>query len=216
MENVIYEYKCEQCPKVFTMKKNLKRHISNVHDTDKPHQCSICEKTFARKQHKELHLKTCAQKGEGVKQQEGKKYKKLPCIKFSPIIRTSAFGGIYTDWMIKFPDDYHLVDPRVLLQKAVKAMTNEIEKHLHKDGQRLKFTMSVFVVFEKAGDPETKTIPSVVFTTTPYEVRASTDLNKCLDDTAHELYHLIEVYEGNGSGWVIDHLTRLDTRMYSF
>ena len=61
------------------------------------------------------------------------------------------------------------MDPQVLLQKVVKAMKNEIVKHLHKDSQRLKFTMSIHVVFEKASDPETKTIPAVAFTTTPYE-----------------------------------------------
>ena len=97
-----------------------------------------------------------------------------------------------------------MVDPVVLLQKAAKSMKAIIIKHLHKHTRRLKFTMSIHVIFQKGYDPEEKSEPPVVLTTSPYTVYLDTDLDQWLDDAANELYQLIEEYEGFGSGWVID------------
>ena len=136
-------------------------------------------------------------------------------LKFSPTLRKSAFGGCFADWMIYFTDDYYLVDPIILLQTAAKAMKEIILKHNNKYTKRLKFTMSIHVVFERGCIPEVKTEPPVVLTIDPYEVYLSTNLDECLHDAAEELFKLIEEYEGCGSGWIIDHLDRLDTTITS-
>ena len=57
-------YQCDYCDywgrtKTFTMKKNLYRHLRDIHLKERLHECSICHKKFARKQHKDLHLQRC-------------------------------------------------------------------------------------------------------------------------------------------------------------
>ena len=210
------EHKCETCCKVFTMKKNLNQHRRQVHEERKIYECGICSKQFSRRQNKELHLLNCSRK---INVQGGelpvKTYKTLTNPKFSPILRKSAFGGCFADWFIKYPGDYRLVDPNVLLQAAAESMKEIIKDHLYKHTKRLKFTMSIHVVFEQATSPEVKTVPPVVLTTNPYDVWPITDLDECLTNAAKELFDKIETYEGYGSGWIIDYLDRLDTNIAS-
>ena len=215
MEDKADNHKCEKCSKVFTLKKNLRQHIKIVHEKQKLHECGLCQKKFGRKQHKELHLRTCSRNVQGGKLQ-GKSYKAIPNLKFSPILRHSSFGGIAADWIIHFPDDYKLVDPTVLLQTSTKSMKEIITKHLYDHTKRLKFTMSIHVVFEQATDSEVKTSPPVVLTTDPYTVWSATNLDEVLTEAAKELFDKIETYEGCGSNWILDHLDRLDTEIRSF
>ena len=209
------EHRCEKCTKVFTMKKNLNQHIRSVHEEQKLHECGICQKKFARKQHKELHLKTCSMKVQGG-MLRSKSYKPIANLKFSPMQGKTAFGGVFADWMIEYPDDYRLVDPIVLLRESVQAMKDIILDHNKKHTKRLKFTMSIHVVFEYASDPEVKTEPSVVLTTAPFTIYLATDIDESLKDATEKLYKMIEDYEGCGSGWVIAYLERLDTSITSF
>ena len=163
---------------------------------------------------KELHVRTCSLNiGDEIQK---KKYRTINDLKLAVIKKSSAFGGIAVEWTIRYPHDYNLIDPILLLKKSTKAMKNLILKHNLEQTRRLKFTISIHVVFEKASNPEIKTIPPVVLTTEPTTVYLATDIDDSLQDTADELLDLIEVYERNGSGWVIDHLDRMDMGLYSF
>ena len=55
MEATTTEHQCEHCEKVFTLKKNLNQHVSDVHAKEKKHECELCCKTFARNM--KLHYK---------------------------------------------------------------------------------------------------------------------------------------------------------------
>ena len=73
------------------------------------------------------------------------------------------FNGIATTWRITY---YEIAcDHPSLLKESTKAMKDIILKQLYEKTKKLKFTMSVHVVFEKACDPEIKTVPPVVLTT---------------------------------------------------
>jgi uncharacterized Zn-finger protein len=39
-------YRCERCPRAFTLKGDLKRHIAAVHEHDRPFQCDQCSRSF--------------------------------------------------------------------------------------------------------------------------------------------------------------------------
>jgi len=50
-------YACNQCPKVFHMKKHLHRHM-RAHNGERYHQCDKCPKLFHRKEHLTRHKRT--------------------------------------------------------------------------------------------------------------------------------------------------------------
>ena len=146
--------------------------------------------------------------GDAIQESEApeKTYKTIPNLTFTPVN-----GGVFTDWSITYPDDYQLVDPIILLNKSVQAMKDIIIAHNKKYTKRLKFVMSIHVVFQQGCDSTVKTEPSVVLYSSPFEVWFSTNLDEILDKAAKQLFEMIENYEGVGSGWVIDDLERLDT-----
>ena len=211
-------YNCELCPKSFTKKKNLHQHERQVHGGEKPHKCGICSKTFSRKMNKELHVKTCTQNlcigGEVQK----KKYRTINDLKLVVIKKSSAFGGIIADWTIRYPHDYYLIDPFILLKKSAMTMKDVILEHNRTQTKRLKFNLSIHIVFEKASNPEIKTVPPVVLTTQhPYTViHRMVDVDEFLEKAVEDLIYLIEEYQRNGSGWVIDHLVCMDINLNSF
>ena len=49
-------HQCSICDYSFAAKGNLKIHINSVHDGKKPHKCSICDQNFAQKQHLKKHI----------------------------------------------------------------------------------------------------------------------------------------------------------------
>ena len=210
------EHKCKNCPQTFTRKADLKRHSITIHDKVKPHQCGICSKRFARKQHKELHLRTCSLTTSTGIPSTKKSNKPMFSLKFHPRLRKSAFGGIVTEWSIGFPTDYRLCDLKTLLVTAATAMKDTIMRQLHEKTKKLKFTMSIHIVFEKAAEPEIQTVPAVVLTSDPRIVYLGTDIDASIIQVAEELLEMIETYEGCGSGWVYNYLERLDTSIFSF
>ena len=137
-------------------------------------------------------------------------------LEFNPKLRSSAFGGIIPTWVIKFPDDYGMIDPVFLLQEAVKSMEEIITNHLYEHTKKLKYTMSIHAIFHHGCDPGVKSDPAVVLTTDPVSVYLGTDLDECLREAAGTLMKLIEEYEGVGSGWVFDHFEQLDVSLNSF
>ena len=210
-------FNCNECEKTFSNKKNLNRHTRHVHEKLKPHQCGICFKTFSRKQNRDHHLRSCSRNisapGEQVERNVKEKTHEL---RFTPIKRSSGFGGLITEWCIYYPKEYRFCDHITLLKSSALAMKDIIQKQLYQEKLRLKYTMNIHVVFTKPIDLEVKTEPPVVLWTDPTTVYVATDLEKCLIDDAKVLYNKIEEYEGIGSGWIIDYLVRLDTSIFSF
>ena len=210
-------FNCNECEKTFSRNDNLNRHIKRVHEKLKQHQCAICFKTFSRKQHHDYHLRTCSRNVSlPTERTERITKKKMHQLRFTPIQRSSGFGGIATEWSIYYPKEYSLCDHITLLESSALAMKDIIQKQLYEKTKQLKYTMNIHIVFTKPVAPEVKTEPPVVLWTNPRTVYAATDLDKCLKDDAKVLYNKIEDYEGIGSGWVIDYLVRLDTSIYSF
>ena len=214
--DVVNENKCISCD---TSKRNVKRHMKVVNEDVKPYKCDLCDKSYARKQHKDLHAKTCGSRlsNEGNQRSYNRKtFIKKPRLRFSRARHISAFGGMSETWVIKIPKSYTVVEPRFILEKATRAMKKTIRLHLKGNTKRLNFTMSIHVIFKKAINPNIKTNPAVVLTTSTYDVRPDTNLDRYLTNAAQELSCLIEEYEGIGSGWIIDHLQRLDTSINVF
>ena len=50
------EFTCDNCMASFKSRKELKRHISAVHEKKKPFKCVDCSSTFSRKEHMKKHI----------------------------------------------------------------------------------------------------------------------------------------------------------------
>ena len=209
-------HSCDLCLKDFTKKSNLHQHQKQVHGGEKPHKCLICSKTFSRKLNKELHTKTCTNNVNARGEVKRKSYGTTGDLNLTPFKRSSSFGGITAVWWIRYPKEYHSLDPIMLLKKSTKAMKDIMVEHNLAQTMRMKYTMSVHVTFMKLADPDIKTEPPIVLTTDPTTVWVGTDIDHSLENTAEELIDLIEVFERNGSGWVIDYLYGTDMDLYSF
>ena len=53
---VVTSLKCDVCDSFFKTKKNLKEHISPVHEGKKPFKCEICETCFTEKRTLKNHI----------------------------------------------------------------------------------------------------------------------------------------------------------------
>ena len=166
----------------------------------KLYQCGICDKKFSRKLNKKLHLITCSA-NIGA---QNISYRPAINLKLVPRKGKSAFRAIIVEWTIHYPDDYSSINPIVLLKKSTMAMKDIMRM----DTTRLKYSMSLHVVLEKASDSKVKT-PVVLTTRSPTCVYLGTDIDRCLENTADELLELLEEYKD----WTIDYLYRLDTRV---
>ncbi|XP_030376201.1 zinc finger protein 771 [Scaptodrosophila lebanonensis] len=52
------QYSCPHCGKCFVESSNLKRHIVSLHTGERPHSCTICQRSFSRVYLLELHMRT--------------------------------------------------------------------------------------------------------------------------------------------------------------
>ena len=99
------EYKCNTCSKVFTVKRNLVRHMKNAHDKQQKHKCEICEKDFSRlsdlRRHKKsTHYRTSEvqypkcnkiiSRADNIKYHKCKQTAVLSVIKDSPTVTNEA------------------------------------------------------------------------------------------------------------------------------
>ena len=101
-------------------------------------------------------------------------------------------------------------------------MIKPIQDQLEAKEPRMKFVMSIEVIFQQGSDPSIKTKPTVWFHSSPYIAgkqltgvdKSHQKLEENLQSAADELYEAIKEYEGIGS--VIDHLVCLEENLNSY
>ncbi|KAM3181876.1 hypothetical protein ACTXT7_013490 [Hymenolepis weldensis] len=55
--NKLESLQCPECNKFFGLKRNLKRHIDNIHKNLKPFKCEICERCYSDRGYLENHVR---------------------------------------------------------------------------------------------------------------------------------------------------------------
>ena len=55
-KSLVLPFDCPQCPKSFTLKGNLKKHIQSVHTGEKTFECQTCGKSFSQKVSLKRHM----------------------------------------------------------------------------------------------------------------------------------------------------------------
>ncbi|CAG9317730.1 unnamed protein product [Blepharisma stoltei] len=79
MKDVVFKCSAEGCPRTYTNKFNLKRHIEAFHSEDKKYQCKYCTKILSSKQNLREHAFThsgekpyfCKETGCGMRFRQG-------------------------------------------------------------------------------------------------------------------------------------------------
>ena len=84
----------------------------------------------------------------------------------------------------------------------------------HVRRQALKFTLAIHAVFVKANDSSIETNPAGVLNTQPFQVYTVTDIPTCLVSAYEQLISDIELFQRNGSGWVLPRVNSLDLTLW--
>ena len=114
-------------------------------------------------------------------------------------------------------EDYILCTFRNLLHESVQSMKKYIiNEHLYKHSDRINFTLSIHVVFEKAVSSEIKTSAILTSKTFTMKTLYVDVLKQHLHDAAEGLFRDIETYKGCENEWIISQLHCLDISMTSF
>ena len=121
-----------------------------------------------------------------------------------------AFNGAAETWRIRFPDSD---DAITQLKDGILAMERKLSTFRYAR-IALKFTMALHAVFEQSSNPSIITEPPACLVSEPFEVYADTNIKEQLINTYKQLLNEIDVYERNGSGWVLSSLTSLDTSLW--
>ena len=79
----------------------------------------------------------------------------------------------------------------------------------------VKVQIVLQAVFVKAVDPAVITVPPEVLISELFEVYADTDISEWLEKIYKQILNCIDVYERNGSGWILDSLQSLETVVWS-
>ena len=108
--------------------------------------------------------------------------------------------------------DVEQPDKLQLLNSAVfDMMANLDEARRQKHSKGIKFYMSLALTFYQAANPSVITNPAVVFNSEAQEYFEGSDIQQLLENAYRQLRYEIDLYERNGSGWVLDELIQLDT-----
>ena len=115
-------------------------------------------------------------------------------------------------WKLKinYPEDLEEADIHTTLYTSIHAMKSTIRQYQQKQ-KAVKVQMVLQAVLVKAVNPAVTTDPPFVLTSELVEVYADTDVSECLEKIYKQILNYIDVYERNGSGWILNILQSLET-----
>ena len=210
---------CVHCSRLFTQQKNLNRHVKACHENVASFVCETCQKQFNRHCNLIRHHKQCSQNqtGGGVKRKVDEEDKITEVKRVKPNNQLfkveeveSALNKAFISYRINLPKEEN--DVIKLLHDAILYMEEKI--HTIRDekcSKGVKFFMSLKMTFYKAAHVDNITDPPIVFHSEPLEVYTATDVIESLRNIETQLLRDIEIFERNGSGWIMSNLIQLDT-----
>ena len=74
--------------------------------------------------------------------------------------------------------------------------------------------MSLHIIFEKASGPSIVSETPVMLICEQFEIYKEASFDEVLDLLKNQLINRIEVYEMNGSGWIVSNLVALNTTVW--
>ena len=199
-----------QCGRLFSQNKNLLRHVKACHTNGSCYCCGTCKKTFNRQDNFERHQKRCKQTGGKRKASDDDvpikvKYMKSSDMKIIEI--ESALSKALVTYRIDLSSEEQN-DVLLLIRDGIKNMEHTINR-VRDNG--IKYFMTLSIKFHQATNVFDITDPPIVFHSEPYEIYDGSDITPSLKSIEMQLLKDIEVFQRNGSGWIINKLLQLDT-----
>ena len=130
--------------------------------------------------------------------------------KYNIYVTKTAFKNAAITYQIKYNSGNDENNFILQINESIDAMYNRIDNFL-KENKALKFNMTLHVIFEKATDSSIITKPPVCLVSEQMEIYYETNILEHLDFVKKQLLNQIEIYEQNGSGWILSRLVALDT-----
>ena len=207
------------CERSYVNKRNLLRHIREAHAS--LWSCQRCSKTFNREDNFTYHVRTCDFHANGV----------VP----PPVVQT-GFGAVSSSTDVVVGDfqeleqafdktaiSYRLNFDKIvqtpqniyeILKKSINSSSSLLDVYQN-ENNGIKFQFNLRVHYHQASDKNMLTEPAASHNGKPREVYAVTDIDDELVHAIKELEGKIDEYEQRGSGWVLDHLVRVDLYIYN-
>ena len=216
----IIPFVCSVCSRTFYKEANYKHHTTTAHVL--LHTCSVCGKGFNRLNNMQRHEEKCHQtssiSGTGIKrplttQNDTIILNKKAKPSFTINVVKQALQGSATKLKISYPE-VEEADILTTLYTSIHAMKSTIRQYQQKE-KAVKFQIVLQAVFVKAVDPAVTTDPPVVLTSEMFEVYADTDISERMEKVYKQILNYIDVYERNGSGWILGSLQSLETLVWS-
>ena len=126
------------------------------------------------------------------------------------LVKRSRKGAKKT-YRIGFPEtaDDQVSQLRSAVLSNARNLLNEIKSNI-------KWQFDISVVFVKAANPNVVTEKPIFFFTEPVTSTSGDPLELQLKIALRRLWHQIDTFERNGSGWVLDHVVDLNLHIHTY
>ena len=126
------------------------------------------------------------------------------------LVKRSRKGAKKT-YRVQFPEntDDQVAQLRSAVLSNARNLLSTIESNI-------KWQMDISVVFVKAANPNIVTEKPIFFLTEPVASTSGDPLDLQLKIALRSLWHQIDTFERNGSGWVLDHVVDLNLHVYFY
>ena len=213
---------CGICLRKFLSKKRRDKHMK-CHTREKKHRCKRCNRDFANPQNCKIHERKCTQNAQeqpsSSTQQStsnqigGGVSSAIEIIDGSLELYQSAFNKTIQVFRLAFNSNVEYLLDRLqsALMKVLEFVKIEV---LKRDSHKIYVTLQTQLC--KSSNPDIVTEPPVSFATEPVAILLTTNLKDVIDVFYNDLIQQIDLFERNGSGWILKSLVCLDLNMAKY
>ena len=211
-------FECDVCNMYFLSQEELDKHVQ-LHALHREFCCQECARTYTSYEKLKMHIKT-AHSAMSAPQSSRKRLRAQQ--HGGGAVRERAFTQVESSvndsartYRLPFTEDAPGEEFVADLGNAVLVTARTLIEQLAGEAN-IKWYASLTLVFHKATQPNVVTEPPVYFRTEPVASTSSNPLELQLKVALRRLWHQIDRYEANGSGWVVDRLRELDVHVVSY
>ena len=206
---------CTICQRPFYTLKSLKKH-EVLHNRVKNLKCIYCAKPFKSPTNRRLHMNRCSKNPEKLvteQVQDGGGAVKNTYDDGNLEIVESALDGKTARYSLGFNNSHE--DLLYRLQHALDSQVHDLLIKIS-NAESWKYYISLSLVFRKASDIGAVTDPPAVFNSEVLLLTPAENMQRQLGIVYQNIIHQIDSFQERGSGWVIDHLVRLDVNTTNY